>query len=567
MTKPAAPDPYPDNMTRLRPRPSARPIGLIGLALVIALAPVVPPPAANANQLGAMERIDIDTFASLREVERYQLRVAEKYYLDEEYAVALDEYDKFLTLYETSDAAPYALLMWAHSQRRLRHVNTAIREGYQLVIDYWPDSREARMAAFLIGEAYVSIGETAPGAAAFRKVIEEHPDSHLAVRSKLALLDLADVAGDDQQIDHWLEQLVFHTERTEAAEGDCVAASRRLAARRFGRGDLDGAREVLATSYEGSQEILELQGIGTGIVGSQHGSEDEAVRRRASAMAGQLLALLEELLPDDLAADEERAFASDLLVRMAAVHAAVGDQDEVRGTWERMGRLLGLDDGVRARLAGWHKANDDRPGARRIYAAYDNRINGRRQLVAMDREESLWDKAIEGYRALIDIDGDRTVEYLGGIASCHQSAGRIDETIETYQELIAVDPDNATDHHWAIAEVYEGAGRLREAIQAFRLADRFPQNYFRMAACHRRLEQWQEALTLYQQIKAAGESVPEADLQTAFTLEQAGRREQALRAFQYTCHTHPRSQQASRAHAHVQEEYNISITLGGATDD
>ena len=555
-----------------RPAAPARapgPVPMLALALALVLLPTgpLPTPPAAANQLGAMERIDIDTFASLREVERYQLRVAEKYFLDEEYAVALDEYDKFLTLYEASDAAPYALLMWAHCQRRLRHVNTAIREGYQLVIDYWPDSREARMASFLIGEAYVSIGETAPGAAAFRKVIEDHPDHHLAVRSKLALLDLAEVADDQQQIDHWLEQLAFHTERTEAAESDCVAASRRLAARRFGRGDLDGAREALATSYQGAQEVLELQDIGTGIVGRQIGSDDEGVQRRAAALGAHLLELLEGLLPDDLADDDQRTFTRDLLVRMAAVHGAIGDQDQIRETWERMGRLLGMDDSVRARLAGWHKANDDRPGARRIYAAYDNRINGRRQLVAMDREESLWDQAIEGYRALIQIDEDRTVEYLGEIAACHQSAGRIDETIATYQELIQADPDNAGDYHWAIAEVYHGAGRLREAIQAFRLADRFPQNYFRMADCHRRLEQWQEALTLYQQIKAAGESVPEADLQTAFTLEQAGQREQALRAFQYTCHTHPRSQQASRAHAHVQEKYDISITLGGATDD
>lgn len=554
------PTPPPNESSRPRNR-------LIMMMIVLTAVAAWWPGTAAANELGPMERIEIETFAELREVERYQLQVAERHYLDGEHAVARDEYDKFLTLYESSPAAPYALLMWGHCQIRLRHVNTAIREGFQLVIDYWPDSREARMAAFLIGESYVAIGETGPGAAAFRKVIEEYPDHHLAVRSKLALLDLADVAGDQRQIDHWLEQLTFHTERTEAAQSACVAASRRLASRRIERGDLAGGREALATSYELPEEVLQLHEIATGIVRQQARNDDDALRQLGVALAAAMLTLLEELLPEDLTSEGATPFARDLLVRMAAVHDAAGEREQIRETWLRMGRLLGEDDGVRARLAGWHKANNQRPEARRIYASYDNAVNGRRELVAMDREDSLWDEAIAGYRQLITIDEGRTVEYLRGIAGCHQAAGRSDETVATYQELIQADPDNATDYHWSIAEVYEGAGRLREAIQAFRLADRFPQNYFRMAACHRRLEQWQEALTLYQQIKAAGESIPEADLQTAFTLEQAGRREQALRAFQLTCHSHPRTQQASRAHAHVQEHYNISITLGGATDE
>ena len=91
-------------------------------------------------QLGHMEQIDTETFGKMREVERYQLKIAEKYYLKGEFKIALDEYEKFLTLYEKSPGAPYAQLMWSHSQVRLRKVNTAIRDGFRSVIDYWPDS-------------------------------------------------------------------------------------------------------------------------------------------------------------------------------------------------------------------------------------------------------------------------------------------------------------------------------------------------------------------------------------------------------------------------------------------
>ena len=86
---------------------------IIGIAVgvVVTAAPGV---AWAKGRLSHLERIEVDTFAKLREVERYQLRVAEKYYLKGEWKVALAEYEKYLTLYERSPAAPYAQLMWSH---------------------------------------------------------------------------------------------------------------------------------------------------------------------------------------------------------------------------------------------------------------------------------------------------------------------------------------------------------------------------------------------------------------------------------------------------------------------
>ena len=62
-------------------------------------------------ELTYLEQIPVDTFAKMREVERFQLKVAEKLYLKGEYKAAASEYEKFLTLYERSTAAPYAQLM------------------------------------------------------------------------------------------------------------------------------------------------------------------------------------------------------------------------------------------------------------------------------------------------------------------------------------------------------------------------------------------------------------------------------------------------------------------------
>ena len=88
-----------------------------------------------------------------------------------------------------------------------------------------------------------------------------------------------------------------------------------------------------------------------------------------------------------------------------------------------------------------------------------------------------------------------------------------------------------------------------------------------MAGCHRRLKQWNEALSLYNQSKASDRYAPEAMYLIGHTYEDAGQRENAIKAFQLTCRTYPKSSYASRAHAHLQTKYNITATFGGAKDE
>ncbi len=86
--------------------------GLILLLLLMA--------GGACAKLDYVEQLPLDTYAKMRETERYQLQQAEKFYLKGEFKIALDEYEKFLTLYESSAAAPYAQLMWSHAQLKLR---------------------------------------------------------------------------------------------------------------------------------------------------------------------------------------------------------------------------------------------------------------------------------------------------------------------------------------------------------------------------------------------------------------------------------------------------------------
>ena len=74
----------------------------------------------SALALDYLEQIPVETFAKMREVERYQIKVAEKFYTQGNYKIAAVEYEKYLTLYEKSLAAPYAQLMWSHCQVKQR---------------------------------------------------------------------------------------------------------------------------------------------------------------------------------------------------------------------------------------------------------------------------------------------------------------------------------------------------------------------------------------------------------------------------------------------------------------
>ncbi|MDE0821774.1 MAG: hypothetical protein OSA95_11670, partial [Opitutales bacterium] len=88
----------------------------------------------NEGLRNANDQLRFEVAKELRQTEKYQLVVAQRFFAKGDLKAAMAEFEKFLTLYERSDAAPYAQLMWSHCLVRQRKVNTAIRDGYQSVI-------------------------------------------------------------------------------------------------------------------------------------------------------------------------------------------------------------------------------------------------------------------------------------------------------------------------------------------------------------------------------------------------------------------------------------------------
>jgi len=515
-------------------------------------------------QLGYLEQIPVETFSKMREVERFQLKVAGKFYLKGEYKIAASEYEKFLTLYERSLAAPYAQLMWSHCLVKQRKVYTAIKDGFQSVIDYWPDSHEAMLSGYLIGRSYQSAGELQNAKKAYIRAITAHPKHHTSVLSKWELAEIHRIRKDTiSRVKIW-EDLTYKTKRTKENNYQTTHASIYLGQHHFYAGDFDEAFKAFATTYKGRSLVNQLYRYASSPISSLTGNQEKSAM--GTKMADELIAYILKQVPQDFTKDANIAATRDYYYTIAAIHGNARRDKEGIASYEALGKLIGIDDGLRAKQASWHRSRKRYAEARRIYGQYKDREAGLAATADLWVEEKKWNEAVNIYNQLIGMDKEKEGQWQQAIVAVWRKAGEWDKAIDTYRLLLTVEAGKFGDWYWGIADCYERTGRLKEAVQSYRQSDRYPSVYFAMASCHRRLKQYKEALILYHQARSDKGSAPEATKLIAETYEQSGAQENAIKWFQQTCKLYPKTSQASRAHAHLQSKYKISVTLGGANE-
>jgi hypothetical protein len=187
------------------------------------------------------------------------MQVAEKYWREQNWKAALAEFEKFMTLYEKSEGAPFAQLKWSLCQCQLKKQNTAIKEGFQSVIDYWPESDQATASAFYIGHTFKEIGRTKEAKKSLREVISKYPD-HLATVYALAdLTEIAAIEKDEATLVELWKKMTFDLKRTRYAAGPCQQASRELAVYSFRQVAFDDGVKALATTYAPDQMPYHVQ--------------------------------------------------------------------------------------------------------------------------------------------------------------------------------------------------------------------------------------------------------------------------------------------------------------------
>jgi tetratricopeptide (TPR) repeat protein len=531
-------------------------------AILIALF-LLPGRSADAQKLDVLS---LEGWAKLREVERYQMKIAEKYYLEKNYKVAASEYEKFLSLYESSEGAPYSLLKWSLCLIEQKKPNTAISEGFQSIIDYWPDSPEAIASAFYIARAYKDMGEVRKANKAFKEVVSKHGDHLVAVYSLVDLADLASIDKDeDEQVAAW-RKLTFDVARTKESKNFCEKASQELAAWSFTAGKVDDGVKALATSYPEDEVPTRVRDYARGPIDELVRKDD--TREQGYGVADKAVTWIRQQVPTG-ASEEEKELAKNYWLLSADILGFSKRPDKVRETFDQIQKKFGADDAILQRLGDWLKSQGEYDKARIEYAKFKNKVEGNNQIAYSFRQEQKWEQAVTAYTRNLALDQDNQATWNQRIAETWRDGRKIPQSVAVYRELISTDPDRAETWLWNVAYTYHHyGGNFKEAIGSYRQCNNFPNNIQQMADCHRRLKEYSEAIGLYGQIIGGSDSMaPWALLQIGYTHEQAGSKEKAIQAFQSVCKRFPKDSHASTAHALLQDKYGISVTLGGAKNE
>ena len=522
---------------------------------------------SEAARLAYLEQMPLEAFAKLREIEKHQLKIAEKFYLKGEHKAAAAEYDKFLTLYERSSGGPYSLLMWAHCQVKLRLVNTAVRDGFKSVIDYWPESHEAVVSTFMIAKCHLLNGEPGKAGKAFAQLADDFPKHSLATLSRVEMLGIATTRKDkERQVELWTD-IAYKTPKTKETASYRSSSARSLADHFFGENEFQKGVEALETYYDKNRadHVHAIHDVCNSVVSRIFRSSE--TKARAEKLGDGLISFVEQALPNDSQDKKDKARTRDLLERITSVHKSLDRDKQVLASYERMGKVLGMDDEILGSMASWHKGKKRVDQARSIYGRYKDQVNGRRAVARSYRDERNYEEAVRQYLSLIAMDKEREAEWQRDVVGTWRDASKWAKAITTYQTLLKVDADRFSEYNWGIAECHEKLSKWKEAILSYRQTDKFPEAYFRMAECHRHLKKWNEGLILLNQARSHDEVADRAQHRIAQFYELSGQKEKAIKSFQVTCKKYPKSRYASISHAHLQTKYGISVTLGGAKDE
>ncbi|MDX1944118.1 MAG: tetratricopeptide repeat protein [Pirellulaceae bacterium] len=519
---------------------------------------------AGSARADELNELSLDGWKQLREVERYQLQIAEKYWREQNWKIAGDEYAKFMELYESSTGAPYAQLKWSLAQVQLRKQNTAIKEGFQSVIDYWPDSPQATAAAYYIGRTHKDIGRVKEAKSALKEVVAKHPQTLAAVYALNDLIDITTIENDlPARVELW-KRLVFDIKRNRESSGICVQASQQFAAYSFREGAVEDGVKALATTYNPQQLPAQVAAYARQPISDLTGAAESKLK--GDKLADGVIAWLKTALPTDQSTPEAKQLARSILLSVADLTAVARRDDAVPAAYEAVLKNSSPDDEALGRLAAWHKAKSyDK--ARETYRRYADKFEGLGQVANSYREQAKYQEAVETYQQVASQDEPRRIRWKSELAYTYRLWRKIPEAVAVYEELYKEDTAQPGRWRWEIAITYRDAGQYAQAIGNFRQCDNFPENYKQMAWCHRQAKQWAEAIILYGQVAGNAASAPWALLQVAYTREEAGQAEQAIQAFQLVCKRFPKDSHAATAHAHLQQKYKISVTLGGATQE
>lgn len=544
---------------------------MASFAKIVGLAAVAVLLRTGSASAGPLDEMSVERWAKLREAERFQLNIAEKYYRENQFKVAGDEYEKFLKLYEKSEGAPYAQLKWSHCQVLQRQQNTAIKDGYQTLLDYFPESPEAPVAALLIGRTFKDIGDIKAAKKGYAKAIQTFPKHFASVMARFDLVEIAEKEKDAAARTTLLRELTYDVERKGPAANDCAAASRLLTQHYFTLGDFEEGRKALATSHK-DEDLPYLfthpsYGNILNILAALTGAMEEPTKKLGEKLAEAAAVWLKTQAVEGLKDEKKKEKAVAAWYYIGDVRRAAKQPDKEKEVYDQIAAALGKDDTVLGRQAQWCKENGKKIEARALYGQFKNQIEGQNQIALSYMQDTppQFDQAATIYRKLSVQEPKEAPKWLQAVAQVYRRANKIDLAVGVYRELITTDVANTNAYNLMIADTYYHAHRWAECVTQYRASTCAANDTFQMAYAQRQLKKFDEAIILYQQIMVTSPgSASSALYAIGTTHEEANRAEAAIKVFKQVCDKFPTTSEGSRAHSHLNDKYKITVTLGGA---
>ena len=131
--------------------------------------------------------------------------------------------------------------------------------------------------------------------------------------------------------------------------------------------------------------------------------------------------------------------------------------------------------------------------------------------------------------------------------------------------------DGQAESHYKMALYFQKNRRHKLAIEelkrALELNPDMAKAHNAMGVIYDKLRQYDNAVRCYFAASKIDPTLDYVHNNLGYSQLLRGNHQKAIKAFQQVCKRFPKDHHASTAHAHLQSEYNISITLGGAKDE
>lgn len=495
-------------------------LSLACLALLLYLAP-------TAVWGGRDHRLDIKRYGSLREVERWQLDRGEEQYKARRWEAASNEYEKFLKLYQESDACSFVQYRIAQCLENKRKVNQAIKE-YIAVLDYFPDSPEAPYATVSIARCHAKCGEKKKQLETLQKLVQQYPD-HIEAAEALWFLSAyyldegENVSLGVRQRHQIIDKFPKHDRFRPAIDWlfNYYALTEEAPAR---------ALEVRYKIHSKAQSEIDLGNAYGWHARHWHHQKKPETREKFLKLCLEVFEGFGKKFPQGNVAYCERQAAYFLR--------------ETGHTQEALDRYL------------------------KYFAKHPNDDGGRVDFARWLENLRKWDDARLEYRKMAnEASGNWEVAY-----SYHRQ-GKGKEAVEAYEVVVQTDYGRTSSAYYQIGQVYQHTLRdYEKAIVAYIDSNHsMPENLFRVVECYSALKKYDRALQQCKEILFIGQRAPKAlQYMVIYVYERRNGekdRSLAINTCKRILDQFKKSGESSWAHQHLEDKYKLHYTGGGVAEE